>query len=262
MAAHHPTAGYAAALALLAACLTATPAGRAADPDLILHLKFDEASGSLATDASGSGNDATVVTGAGTPTWTAGRREGGMRFAGDSAAGSRCARVSWHSGLHTPNAITVMAWVRLDQIQNALQCIAGRYTRNCYDWRLWVDKRGNHVTFKFGTGGLWQELKAPVTHGGLQTNTWYHIAATWDGSVQKVYLDAAELGSRSAGGTMQFDGTAPLGVGAKGGTSWSEHIWATIDDLKIWKRALSATEIQAEMADTARVARLRWQEGF
>lgn len=238
-------------------------AARAADPTLLVHFKFDETSGSTAADNSGNGNNGTVVSGASGPTWTTGKDGNGLRVAGLSAAGSRCVSIPWRSALQTPNGITALAWVKFDQLPNANMTIAGRYTNGTTDWLFSLFKNGNKLMFGIATASGWQQLTANIGGSTLHTGVWHHLAATWDGSTERVYIDAQEQGSRSAPGTMQFSGTIPIGIGAtsqSGSPAWADPVYATFDGFKLYQRALSQAEIQADL--NGGFKRLQWQENF
>jgi hypothetical protein len=252
--------GFACGLALLAA---AGPARGAIDPDLILHLKLDEASGTTAADASGKGNPGTVVKGSGAATWVAGRRNGALRFAGLSATGSRYIDVPWNSSLVVTTGLTALAWVRLDQTPNQLQTIAGRGTGTT-DWALYLFKNANHVNFDLRTANGNYSVSIS-TSGPLATGTWYHIAATYDGTRIRVYVNGTELGNQAASGQVQCNasGTIPLGVAARATAAGTrtDPLLGTLDEVKVWKRALAAAEILADM-NGGGIKRLRWTEKF
>ncbi len=256
------SAPRAAAPLLALALLVAAPAA-ATDPDLLVHLRLDDASGAVATDAAGGDDDGAVVSGTGGPEWTTGRVGGGLRFGGLTASRTRYVRVPWRVDLATTR-LTVMAWVNASEFRNQLHCIVGRYTGDTWDWRLWVNKHGNHLNFKIGTTTGWQEIQQPLGPHSLDPGEWHHVAATWDGATQRLYLDGSQIASRVGSGTLQCKNTTqPLGVGAKSdGSNWADSFYGTIDDLKIWKRALTQAEIQAEMSEGAGFRRLRWQERF
>jgi hypothetical protein len=250
---------------ILALFATATlgSAANAADPTLLVHFKFDETSGATAVDFSGNGNNGTVVSGASGPTWTAGRNSNGLRVAGLSAAGSRYVSIPWRSALQTPNGITVLAWVKFDQLPNSNMTIAGRYTNGTSDWLFSLFKNGNKLMFGIATASGWQQLSANIGGSTLTTGVWYHLAATWDGGTERVYINAQEQGSRSVSGTMQFSGTVPIGIGAtsqSGSPAWADPVYATLDGFKLYKRALSQAEIHADMNGSFK--RLQWQENF
>ncbi len=56
----------------------------------------------------------------------------------------------------------------------------------------------------------------------------------------------------------------PLGVGAlaKAVGEWENAFPGALDEVKIWKRALTAAEIVDEMNAGASFARLQWRENF
>ncbi|HUT28853.1 MAG TPA: S8 family serine peptidase [Sedimentisphaerales bacterium] len=81
----------------------------------------------------------------------------------------------------------------------------------------------------------------------VDANAWNHIVVTWDGSAMQAYLD----GFRS-GHTQLFLGpinstTKPAVIGCNagyaGGTG-GDYFCGTVDDVRIYERALSAEEIQ------------------
>lgn len=252
------------------ACLVA-PA-RAADPDLLLWLKLDAASGTLAPDDSGNGNSGTVVTGSGTPEWVAGRRGNALEFDGLTEPRARRLQVPWNASLAVTNRLTAMSWIRLRQDHghghghgsNQDQNIIGRSAST--DWRLLSSKSGDRLTFIVDTGSTRVTLEGNPPGSGLAAGTWYHVAATYDGSRMRIYLNGVELADRACSGSIQTGNNAgiPLGVGAfpENATSWVDEFPGALDEVKIWKRALTATEILAEMNAGAGFSRLRWREDF
>jgi hypothetical protein len=87
-----------------------------------------------------------------------------------------------------------------------------------------------------------QLLQAPTP---LPTSTWSHIGLTYDGATLRMFVNGVQVASRAHAGTM-----APsTGVLRIGGTNVaSEWFAGRIDDLRIYARALSAGEIQLDMA--------------
>ena len=70
------------------------------------------------------------------------------------------------------------------------------------------------------------------------------IAATYDGSQMKFYIDGTLRGTTNATGTIP-NGGRDIWVGSN--DNWSEHFAGVIDELYIYDRALSEGEIQALM---------------
>lgn len=77
---------------------------------------------------------------------------------------------------------------------------------------------------------------------GLVDGRWHHLAATFDGSVLKLYVD----GTLAARGALALDTAGPeLNVGRSPGSQYSEHLDGLLDDLRVYGRALEADEIAA-----------------
>jgi len=74
----------------------------------------------------------------------------------------------------------------------------------------------------------------------LLLNTWTHLAGTFDGTTFRFYIDGVLVGSGS--GTLGPTNTAPLEIGNSGAC---EQFGGLIDEVEVFNRALSATEIAA-----------------
>ena len=78
----------------------------------------------------------------------------------------------------------------------------------------------------------------------LATNTWTHVAGTYDGTTMRFYVNGVEVASLAQTGTINTSsGALTIGGDASNGQYWS----GLIDEVRIYDRALSATEIQADM---------------
>jgi hypothetical protein len=75
---------------------------------------------------------------------------------------------------------------------------------------------------------------------------WSHLAATYDGSTLTLYVNALPVGTRAvSGGAMGASG-GPLQIG--GNATWGEWFEGLVDDVRVYNRALNATEIAADIA--------------
>jgi hypothetical protein len=79
-----------------------------------------------------------------------------------------------------------------------------------------------------------------VTGQDLPLNTWTHLAGTFDGSTYRFYINGTLAGTGT--GTLGPANNAPLLIG-KSGTC--ENFVGLIDEVELFSRALSASEIQA-----------------
>ncbi|HEV2694975.1 MAG TPA: LamG domain-containing protein [Verrucomicrobiae bacterium] len=82
----------------------------------------------------------------------------------------------------------------------------------------------------------------------VQSNTWYHVAETWDGATMKLYVNGKLDGELAAPGPLTVT-AEPVRLG--GGTTgcYSEYCFdGLLDEPALYDHALSAEEIQADYA--------------
>jgi hypothetical protein len=79
----------------------------------------------------------------------------------------------------------------------------------------------------------------------MSTNTWYHVVAVYDGTSMKIYKNGVALpGSTSFSGNI---GTSSYNVNIGQRVGDNSYRWnGSIDEVKIYNRALSASEILAD----------------
>jgi hypothetical protein len=77
---------------------------------------------------------------------------------------------------------------------------------------------------------------APVTYGA-----WNYIVGTFDGTTMNLYLNGQLVATATHSGSIGWD-TTPVTIAKN---SWGGYGAGIIDDVQVYNRALSATEIQA-----------------
>lgn len=89
----------------------------------------------------------------------------------------------------------------------------------------------------------------------LQTSCWHHVAATFDGGEQALYLDGEELGRRTIEGPGTVAGDGVFLSSSDDGGGWPpltganaerEKLAGALDEVEIYNEALGAAEIQAK----------------
>ncbi|HEY3319276.1 MAG TPA: LamG-like jellyroll fold domain-containing protein [Planctomycetota bacterium] len=206
-------------------------------PGLVAHWTFDEGSGTTAADSSGNGYDGTLVNG---PIWTTGLMgPSDLQFDGVS------------SYVNVPNApdlgggsFTVAAWIYPDS-DNAITFVSkwdGPMDRRQFDFNITSNRV---VGFQ-----VMQSNQATPYAVGIQRilpGRWYFVTAVADtaASQLRIYVNGQP---EPLGNTPGWNGTlincsTGLNLGRKldGNLPWQ----GKIDDVRIYNRALSQTEIQA-----------------
>ena len=79
----------------------------------------------------------------------------------------------------------------------------------------------------------------------LTLNTWTHLAATYDGTTLRLYVNGSLVGSRAVANPL-LTSTGVLRFG--GNSVWGEFFAGRIDEVRLYNRALTVAEIQADMA--------------
>jgi hypothetical protein len=103
-----------------------------------------------------------------------------------------------------------------------------------------IDVSGQkRLRFRLKAGGTTSTLVA--SSGELPIDTWYHVAATYDGVAMRLYLNGAEVGVLPKTGTIDQNPAVPVSIGRH--PDASNHMSGAIDDVRIYDRALTAAEI-------------------
>ena len=190
--------------------------------DSIGHWRLDETSGNIANDSSFINNG----TFEGTPLWQPTEGIGGaIQF--DQALD----RIKMPS-IDVGSEFTVMAWVKPDDVNQA--------------WaRLLVSQYGNG--FYLGTyagSGEWMFIVNGNfgLHGGTAVSgEWQHVVGVYDGSAS-LFMN----GQRVAGPIVMNPPSVPnqiVTVGLEAGNSTDKSILGFVDDVAIFNRALTQTEV-------------------
>ncbi len=211
----------------------------AGDESLVGHWKLDENSGYMAEDSSGKGHDGTV-TNTTAPDWQPARIDGGLDLDGTDDY----VDVADHADLDLSTQGTLACWAKMDLFKNFAGLIhkgdQKNFSDEAYTVQLWS---GSYVYFGL-KGSANRNLTCP-TH--LLTNTWYHIAAVWDSTGMRVYLNGV-LEKSSTSTVVAMNSAGDLNLGAQLPVYYSNSYKnlpfdGVMDDIRIYNRALSATEI-------------------
>ena len=102
----------------------------------------------------------------------------------------------------------------------------------------------NKVQFVLSINNVQQKLASTTA---LNANTWYHVAATYDGASMKIYINGVLDASKSQTGSVSSNGA--FNVGYLYNTS--RNFNGKVDEVRVWKRALSQTEISQNICNVS-----------
>ena len=203
---------------------------------LVAGFHFDEGSGSTTADTTANGHVGTL-SGA---TWTASGKYGGALVFNGS---SDWVTVPDAASLDLTNGATVMAWVYPTALGN-YRTIAMKETVGGAAYYIYSGPSDTAM----GGGGFAGSYSEIAGGAVLPLNTWTHIAMTYNGTTIRVYRNGVQAATLTHAGV--FDTSAsPLRIG--GNLTWGEWWQGRIDEVRIYNRALTATEV-----NTARNAAL------
>ncbi len=142
---------------------------------------------------------------------------------------------------------TVEAWVRPDDTKAIIGIMGSRRPKD-YGFDLKF-MEGNKIHGDIGNGTNWITTTADVDFTYV-VGTWYHVAYVVTPSGYNIYVNGIIQGDPKkfqSGGCMPLllDDTHTLIIGETG--QGNEYMKGAIDEVRIWKRARSQGEIQADM---------------
>ncbi len=223
-------------------CISSRASAQDIATGLIGHWKLDESSGALATDSSGNGHDGTYGNGPllGTP----GIQNTAVQFDGTNDKVTIPDDPSFSS--HTTTGLTVSAWVQVLAVNTDLHSqtrqpiVAKGYSGN-WEWALYIysTQRAGFSSWQCGGSGH-NELSGGPT---IPLGVWTHVAATYqDGVANRVYVNGLEVASSTSFIGSPCDSNRPVLIGSR---EDGQYLNAMIDDVRIYNRVLSATDVAA-----------------
>ena len=210
--------------------------------------QFDEASGNVALDRSGSGNDA-HLRGA---DWTKGLAGAGLGF--DKNRDFAMVRPVRH---FPSTALSALFWVKTTDSNDGIISYASSETSNA-----WSVENSEDLAFRIGK-------PAPLQTGvAVNDGLWHHVAMTWDSSdgLVQVYKDGvkAYTGRTSTGKTIAEGGALVFAQEQDtlgGGFEKKQAFAGTLDEVYLYNRVLSEEEIHAHCINSGLAGHWSFDEG-
>ncbi|MCC7536155.1 MAG: metallophosphoesterase, partial [Deltaproteobacteria bacterium] len=160
--------------------------------------------------------------------------------------------------------VTVEAWVRRDGLGRTAGTGVGGLQLVPIAGKGRGEGDGSNIdcNYAFGfvgdvLGADFEDMATGANHPVIGTtavpwNEWHHVAATYDGTTWRLYLDGRLDGEARAGAAFRADSIQHFGVGAAfdsmGTAAGAFH--GAIDEVRVWDRARTEPEIASAMFDT------------
>ncbi len=230
---------------IVSLALTLCLAGGAANADITSGLvgfyPLNEGSGDIAHDMSGSGHDGTLHNGI---TWISpGYQGSGVN--NDGTAASRIDLGTWNPAEGT-GQLSLAMWIRWTGSAATYQGLIGK--RNTWPattpWQFQV-RPENGGTFRLETGAV--AVVSPSNTLNPLVGTWTHVAASFDGTTARLYLNGVQVASGAfafyPGGEGSRMGIGSVTGGGAGIDGQDQVFHGDMDEVCIYNRPLSVEEI-------------------
>jgi len=208
---------------------------------LILHMDdYVNGTGSNVSDSSGLGNNGTLFGGASMNC----TKEGIMGYGCDFDGGDDYI-VANYSSLNITGPLTVEAWVKVNNYDDQ-NTVVSKWLKTPNDRSFWLATIRDSGYPSFSVSNLGNDIESATVSMPIGIGEWHHLAGVYDGSNAHIYVDGTLANSTSTGASL-YGTTAPLTIGGAWEADLStlyEKFDGTIDEVSIWNRSLSASEIR------------------
>jgi hypothetical protein len=209
---------------------------------LVGYWRLDDGTGSrIARDSSTNGNDGVLAYLDPAAVWIAGHAAGGLAVEADGFVSV----VPSPSIDSITDQVTIAGWGYLEGTIMDYATIASREDGTTIDqhYHLSVNSRGEVPALWLKTETGTMLLQGP---DAVARQTWIHLAGTYDGTTARLYIDGKLVTALPYTGRFMAD-TTPFILGGNGNgagdTNVSERFPGRIDEIMLYRRALSAAEI-------------------
>lgn len=211
---------------------------------LIGYWKFDESESGAAVDSSGYGTSLDPSGTPPTPSATAAVTAFDNPYSASFDGVSSYFAATSTSILNTTTSLSIAVWVKFNSVSSSYQTIVGKWEVGSKQQFLVQLNNNNKIGFWTGNGNsVGSVLESAAT---VSPNTWYHIVATVNGTSKNLYVNGI-LSNSGTSTTAIGTSTIEFTVGSKkyNGGPYFEFLNGFVDDLRLYNRVISGTEITA-----------------
>ncbi len=199
--------------------------------------KFDETSGTTASDSSGSGNNGTL---GGAPTWVSGKINGALSFGGSADS------VNINKSLvSTTGSYSVAAWVKLNNLNGWQTAVSQDWATISGFYLQYGAALGNKFGFSLqSSDSVSSTSTRALSNASPVAGAWYHIVGVRDSTNNqiKLYVNGSLNASQAYSAPWSAAGNTVIGRGKWNGGS-VDWFNGAMDDVRIYNRVLSDSEV-------------------
>jgi len=207
---------------------------------------FDEGSGLVVKDRTGNSHDGIIMANGKRTAWVEGRLGGkALEFNADRTKRNEtgCIEIPKMGGLDFTRGLTVEMWVKFKTVDTQgtrFQLIDNANGDKETGFRLYFTWKA--LYFQAGTASSNPSaLYTKPAQVMFETETWYHVAATFDGAVARLYLDGREVAVSEPGFAIEKGRDAIYIGAAPGGAAYG--LEGAINEVKLYDYARSAVQV-------------------
>ena len=202
-------------------------------PNRIVHFAFDDTPTQPVDDTGGYQGSCTNNT---CPTSVSGRIGNGFQFDGVDD----CFEIS--PTIQPVQALTIALWARQDDT-GPMTFVSQPYFVDAPNGNSWEVEAGFNLDFTLTILHGATYVENGTISGQVAVGAWYHVAFSWDGTRQRIYVGGSQIAQMVAPTTpIPYDGS-PWYIGCDDNMGTVQPMRGALDDVSLFDRALSSAEI-------------------
>jgi len=159
--------------------------------------------------------------------------------------------VASNAALNLTSSFTIEAWIKPTGGGSATQNVICKssFSQNTGYIFPRTDNAWSSMTFYLHRGGSWSQYAVPYSS---YVGTWHHVAATYDGTTVRMYIDGAAvtptlIGTANTGPVAT--NTNPLTLGSQPG--YGEYYRGAVEEARVYNTVLTQAQILNDMFSTS-----------
>lgn len=225
-------------LAAVLLCLFAVAVRGETDKSLLFYFTFEKEEGGTILDASDYGNDGIIK---GDPELVAGKFGGALYLDGDGDT----IDIPHHDSLNVTTGVTMEMWIQM-------ATAGGAFLQVGIEKGGW--EAGNYSLYALYNAGiiaqfndLPNECDDQNIGPNIRSGEWRHLAGVFDGETIYLYVDGDMVKSAPCPGEL-LTNVKSVYIGSRNGGE--RFLMATVDEVRLYNRALTEEEIKLDMVTT------------